>query len=707
MRTVRFVGMALLLFAARTSAQEQVDFARDVQPILQQHCVSCHGPSQQIAGLRLDRRRDALRGGTMGVVIGPGNADGSRLYMKVSGTQFGPQMPPAGALAPEEIRTIKNWIDQGAPWPDAVAGEEPLPTPDPRATRLMDALRNANVDLFRAEVARDPGAAALKGAGGSTPLMFAALYGSVSDMRQLLDCGADPNVRNDAGATALMWAAGDIDKVRLLLERRAEINVRSQDGRTPLMIAASRFGSTPVLALLLERGANPNVKAGSLFGPATPLSEAAYAGDVSAIKLLLRSGADPKVAGFLPVALAVQSGCLECLDVLARTVDTAALNSALAFSMPPFGDGSRTHWLIERGASIPTPRGAGRANANGGGSSSAAPAAAMVPAVVPVASHATSPREAVARSLPLLQRTGETFLQKSGCVSCHNNTLTAMTVAAARTSGIAVDEEMARSQKARIAAFTETWRDRVLQGIGVPGDADTISYILHGLAAEQHPPDAATDAMAYYLKNRQMQDGRWRILAHRPPIESSDIEVTATSMRALQVYAPAARRAEYDEAIARAAAWLVAATPRNTEERAFRLLGLAWSGAAREIIQEAARDLVAQQRDDGGWAQLTTLESDAYATGQALVALHESGALSAGDGPYRRGVRFLLDSQYADGSWLVKTRAVPIQPLFEIGFPHGRDAWISAAATNWASTALAYAARTPQVTRSRATASGR
>jgi hypothetical protein len=315
-----------------------------------------------------------------------------------------------------------------------------------------------------------------------------------------------------------------------------------------------------------------------------------------------------------------------------------------------------------------------------------------------VASHATTPREAVARSLPLLQRTGETFLQKSGCVSCHNNTLLAMTVSAARASGITVDEENARAQKMRIAAFTETWRDRVLQGIGVPGDADTISYILHGLAEERHAPDAATDAMAYFLKNRQMQDGRWRVLAHRPPIESSDIQVTATSMRALQVYAPAARRAEYEEAIARAAAWLVTATPRNTEERTFRLLGLAWSGAKPAIVNEAARDLVAQQRSDGGWAQLTTLESDAYATGQALVALHESGAASVGDAPYRRGVRFLLDTQRADGSWYVKTRAVPIQPLFDIGFPHGRDAWISAAATNWASTALAFAARTPDVT---------
>src|SRR5205814_9814336 len=140
------------------------------------------------------------------------------------------------------------------------------------------------------------------------------------------------------------------------------------------------------------------------------------------------------------------------------------------------------------------------------------------------------------------------------------------------------------------------WRDRVLQGIGIPGDADTVSYILIGMAEEKYEPDAATDAMAYFLKRQQAPDGRWRILAHRPPIESSDIQVTAASLRALQVYAPKARRAEYGAAAQRAAAWLAKQTPVNTEERAFQLLALGWAGAAKEIVQKSARALLADQR---------------------------------------------------------------------------------------------------------------
>lgn len=51
-------------------------------------------------------------------------------------------------------------------------------------------------------------------------------------------------------------------------------------------------------------------------------------------------------------------------------------------------------------------------------------------------------------------------------------------------------------------------------------------------------------------------------------------------------------------------------------------------------------------------------------------------------------MRFLLTSQLADGTWHVRRRAFPFQPTMDSGFPHGRDGWISAAATSWAVMAL-------------------
>jgi squalene cyclase len=102
-------------------------------------------------------------------------------------------------------------------------------------------------------------------------------------------------------------------------------------------------------------------------------------------------------------------------------------------------------------------------------------------------------------------------------------------------------------------------------------------------------------------------------------------------------------------------------------------------------------ELICLQRADGGWAQIPALGSDAYATGQALTALAEAGGLKASDPVYQRGIRFLLETQLADGSWYVRSRAYPVQPYFDSEFPHDRDQFISAAATNWATIALTLA----------------
>src|SRR6185369_9913894 len=97
----RIILAGILLFSsgslfAQTPAT--VDFARDVQPLMKTYCVGCHGPTQQMNGFRIDRRKDAMRGGTI-AVIAPGNSAGSRLYQMLIGSQFGPQMPLTGPLS--------------------------------------------------------------------------------------------------------------------------------------------------------------------------------------------------------------------------------------------------------------------------------------------------------------------------------------------------------------------------------------------------------------------------------------------------------------------------------------------------------------------------------------------------------------------------------------------------------------------------------
>ena len=147
--------------------------------------------------------------------------------------------------------------------------------------------------------------------------------------------------------------------------------------------------------------------------------------------------------------------------------------------------------------------------------------------------------------------------------------------------------------------------------------------------------------------------------------------------------------------VQRARRWLTKAIPRNNQDRAFQLLGLAWANGDKQTLQKIGHALLSEQHKDGGWGQHLTMESDAYATGQALVALHQAGGLPVTSRAYQRGVQYLLAHQAADGSWMVVTRSFPFQKYFESGFPYGDNQWISAAASSWATMALALTVERP------------
>src|SRR4051794_23621908 len=237
LRVALLVAVLATLGAPRLNSQssDAVDYQRDVQPILRDNCYGCHGPDQQMNGFRLDRRADALRGGSQ-AVIGPGNAEGSRLYHKLVDTKSGSRMPPTGPLPADEVQILKAWIDQGVPWPDAVSGEVPTPPVDRASEALADAIRRGDRVAIEQALNTTPRAAAGRTAGGSTPLMYAALYGDAALVTRLLGAGADPNTSNIAGATALMWALPHTDRMQPLIAAGANVNARSQEGRTALLI---------------------------------------------------------------------------------------------------------------------------------------------------------------------------------------------------------------------------------------------------------------------------------------------------------------------------------------------------------------------------------------------------------------------------------------------------------------------------------------
>lgn len=106
------------------SISAAIDFEADIRPLLNKHCVSCHGPSKQKADLRLDAKAWALKGGESGPAIVARASSESPLYERIASTDDSVRMPPSGKpLTADEIARVKAWIDSGAEWPENAADQ--------------------------------------------------------------------------------------------------------------------------------------------------------------------------------------------------------------------------------------------------------------------------------------------------------------------------------------------------------------------------------------------------------------------------------------------------------------------------------------------------------------------------------------------------------------------------------------------------------
>ncbi|MGH9237933.1 MAG: ankyrin repeat domain-containing protein [Vicinamibacterales bacterium] len=126
------------------------------------------------------------------------------------------------------------------------------------------------------------------------PWIETMVFGSVADVRRLLDQGLNPNVATKSGGTtALMAAAPDVEKMRVLLDRGANVNARAQTRFSALMVAAQFQDSGPAINLLLDRGAQvgPPAEGGAPVFNANPFFLASYAGNAAALKRLHDAGA--------------------------------------------------------------------------------------------------------------------------------------------------------------------------------------------------------------------------------------------------------------------------------------------------------------------------------------------------------------------------------------------------------------------------------
>jgi hypothetical protein len=541
-------------------------------------------------------------------------------------------------------------------------------------------------------------------------MIAAGCDGCLATVKLLLDKGADPNAKdkqdelaagaeitvpeNGAGRrrtakrggsalAAAAWADNS-EIVKLLLAKGVSADSTDGEGYTPLASAASNC-NLPDVKMFLSKGNNVNaantsggeVKFGKIqLIQLTPLMLASTFCGPEIVKTLLDAGAKVNAAdirGMTPIQFAVSSeaqnpAVVKLLlkagaDVNAKsTVGETALDWA-----KKFGSKDVIAALTAAGAREGVPYSAPRPK--------------------PAGERTVS--QAAANGAAILQRGATEFFQQSGCVGCHHQPVATVAVAAARGAGIPVDESAAKGTVKMIEGESMFFNEMMLERAPIGGSSDGPTWKLTALASERYPASPLTDGIVAYVAHHQRRDGTWWFGGvSRAPFEEGTIARTAMSLRVMQVFGSPAMKADLDLRIARARTHLANAKAATNDEAAMQILGLSWAGGNAAKVSSLGKALMSAQRPDGGWSQNQNLASDAYATGEALCALHEAGILAVSAAAYQKGVKFLMDTQSADGSWYVRSRAPKFQPYFQSGFPYDHDQWISSAGTSWAVRAL-------------------
>lgn len=304
-------------------------------------------------------------------------------------------------------------------------------------------------------------------------------------------------------------------------------------------------------------------------------------------------------------------------------------------------------------------------------------------------------RAAISKALPTLEAGSIGSANKRQCFTCHSQSIPVFAFVEAKRQGFSVDEENLKRQLQHTYDHLKRGLANYRQGKGQGGDVLTAGYALWTLDEGNWPADEVTEAVSHYLLETQMELRHWRHRGSRPPTSGSDFTATYVALRSLHHFGKEDQQEQIAERRKLVAEWLASAAPVETEDHVFRLSSLKYVDCDPNLIETATAALLKEQREDGGWGQKADMSSDAYATSTALSALMRDGDIPITNEFILKGIAYVLSTQRDDGTWQVTTRAKPVQEYFESDFPHGKDQFISIAATAWSTLALLQALPPP------------
>lgn len=309
-------------------------------------------------------------------------------------------------------------------------------------------------------------------------------------------------------------------------------------------------------------------------------------------------------------------------------------------------------------------------------------------------------QQAVERAIGYLQTESAAWWNTRRCAACHHLPMPLWALSEAERQGYAIDKKfLTDTTKSLLGSRDKLMASKIFpnpadppdprpQGRGLNMGLPFLAVAARSMPSPGEGQEESLKLIAEEIVKKQQSDGSWEFFAtlRRPPINESQVTDAAWIIMALQGEtgpdAPTSQR----EALSRAIAWFDAAKSSDLhQEKVLKLLVAIRSGKPRDTMQTAIEELLALQRDDGGWSQtVPELKSDAFATGQTLYVLSLAG-LMAERPEIKRAMDFLVATQMPDGSWPMISRSTPD------GSPGSSKLLtpINCAASSWATLALA------------------